>query len=359
VLEVDITKILPGFKLDISFSANQEILAILGPSGSGKTMTLQCIAGLTQPDEGYIKLNDKILFDSNSKINLSPQMRKVGLVFQNYALFPHINVYENIAYGIRHLTKPEIKERISNLLKKMNISELSQRYPRQLSGGQQQRVALARALAPEPEVLLLDEPFSALDTQVKERLEIELLSLQNFYKGDILLVTHNLAEGYKMASKIAIYDSGRIIQCDRKQRVIGSPANHSAARLTGVRNLFKGTIIGFEDKYVLVMITELEEKIRVELKGLINPALNKSVTVGIRPEYIHLSDHPVENTLRCVVDRMLEGISTVDCFFYLQGKAGARHWIEAILSKPDAERISKGQEYFLHLHPEHINIFSD
>jgi molybdate transport system ATP-binding protein len=358
-LEVNIKRILPGFKLDISFSSDQEILAILGPSGSGKTMTLQCIAGLTQPDEGFIRINDKVLYDSTSKINLSPQMRKVGLVFQNYALFPHINVYDNIAYGINHLSKTEIKERINGLLKKMNISELSRRYPRQLSGGQQQRVALARAIAPEPEILLLDEPFSALDTRVKERLEMELLSLQNFYKGNILLVTHNLAEGYKLASKIAIYDSGRIIQCDSKQKVIGSPANHTVARLTGVRNLFKGTVIEIEEKHILVMIPELEQKVRVELKGMLNPALNQSVTIGIRPEYVHLSDNPVENTLKCVVDRMIEGIASVDCFFFLQGRAGASHWIEAILSRSDAERIVRDQEYYLHLHPEHINIFGD
>jgi ABC-type Fe3+/spermidine/putrescine transport system ATPase subunit len=167
-----------------------------------------------------------------------------------------------------------------------------------------------------------------------------------------------LAEGYKLASKIAIYDSGHIIQCDSKQKVIDSPANHTAARLTGVRNLFKGTIVGIEEKHVLVKIPELEECIRVELKGNMLPALNQSVTVGIRPEYVHLSDNPVENTLKCVIDRMIEGISTVDCFFYQKGKTGDMHWIEAILSRSDAERIVNGHEYFLHLHPDHINIFS-
>jgi molybdate transport system ATP-binding protein len=359
VLEVSIKRTLPGFKLDISFSIDQEILAILGPSGSGKTMTMHCIAGLTQPDEGLIKLNNKILYDSTHKINLSPQMRKVGFVFQNYALFPHLTVNENIAYGIRYLTQPEIKEKVDQLLEAMNIHELDQRYPRQLSGGQQQRVALARALAPEPEILLLDEPFSALDTQVKERLELELLSLQNYYKGNILLVTHNLTEGYKMASKIAVYDSGRIIQCDSKQTVITSPANHAVARLTGVRNLFKGTIVEIQKDSLLVLVPELDEKIRVEPKGILNPVLDQQVTIGIRPEYVHLSDNPVENTLKCVVDRIVEGISTADCFFYVHSKTGSRHWIEAILSKSDLERISVGREYYLHLHPEHLNIFQD
>jgi molybdate transport system ATP-binding protein len=180
-----------------------------------------------------------------------------------------------------------------------------------------------------------------------------------FYKGNILFVTHNLAEGYKIASKIAIYDSGRIIQCDAKQKVISSPANHTVARLTGVRNLFKGTIIEINQNIVMVTVPELEQIFRIELKGSLNPVLNQSVTVGIRPEYIHLSDYPVENTLKCVVDRMIDGISSVDCFFYIQGKTGATHWIEAILSKSDAERIRLGETSQLHFHPEHMNIFSN
>ncbi len=359
MLEVRVKKKMPEFSLDVAFSINQEILAILGPSGSGKTMTLHCIAGLITPDEGYIKLNDRVLFDSSDGINLPPQIRKTGFVFQNYALFHHLTVEQNIAYGIRHLPQREVKERVTQLLDKMNIKRLGHRFPRQLSAGQQQRVAVARALAPEPEVLLLDEPFSALDSMVKERLQLELQSLQQFYKGNMLFVTHDLAEGYKLSSKIAIYDNGHIVQCDKKETVIDSPANHTAARLTGVRNLFKGTVIALEEKQALVVIPELEGKVRIDLKGNINLKLNQSVTVGIRPEYVHLSDYPVENTFRCVVNRIIERISSFDCFFYVQGKAGARHWIEAILSKSDGERVYVGQEYYLHMHPEHLNVFSD
>jgi molybdate transport system ATP-binding protein len=150
MLEVRLKKKLPGFSLDVSFSANHEILAILGPSGSGKTMTLQCIAGLLKPDEGYIKLNDKVLLDSDKGTNLPAQMRKVGFVFQNYALFPHLTVNQNIGYGIRHLPAQEINNRVTELLDKMNIQKLGHRYPKQLSAGQQQRVAVARALATEP-----------------------------------------------------------------------------------------------------------------------------------------------------------------------------------------------------------------
>jgi molybdate transport system ATP-binding protein len=359
VLEVRIRKKIPEFTLDIAFSVNQEILAILGPSGSGKTMTLHCIAGIITPDEGYIKLNDRVLFDSSAGINLPPQVRRTGFVFQNYALFHHLTVEQNIAYGIRHLPAQDRKERVAQLIEKMHIKRLGHRYPGQLSAGQQQRVAVARALAPEPEVLLLDEPFSALDSMVKDRLQLELQSLQNFYKGNMLFVTHDLAEGYKLSSKIAIYESGRIVQCDKKEKVIDSPANHTAARLTGVRNLFKGTVTAIEETQALVNIPELADEVRVDLNGMTNLTLNQNVTVGIRPEYIHLSDYPVENTFRCVVDRVIERISSYDCFFYVPGKTGARHWIEAILPKSDGERICIGQQYLLHMHPEHLNIFSD
>ena len=172
MLEVNIKRSLPGFTLSVNFSINQEILAILGPSGSGKTMTLQCIAGLLRPDEGLIKLNNKTLLDTRNHVSLKPRARGVGFVFQNYALFPHYTVEDNIAYGMSQLPKDYVKTRVGELMDKMHLTGLGHRFPRQLSAGQQQRVALARAIAPEPELLLLDEPFSALDSQVKERLEL-------------------------------------------------------------------------------------------------------------------------------------------------------------------------------------------
>ena len=165
---------------------DQEIMAILGPSGCGKTMTLKCIAGLMTPDQGKIILNEQALFDSQQGINLPARERNIGFLFQNYALFPHLTVHENIAFGIKSLPAAQRNERVQQLLSKVRMERFGHRYPAQLSGGQQQRVALARALAPEPEVLLLDEPFSALDTQVKERLEAELLEIQADFQGHVL-----------------------------------------------------------------------------------------------------------------------------------------------------------------------------
>jgi molybdate transport system ATP-binding protein len=359
LLEVRLKKTLPGFELDVAFAVDREILAILGPSGSGKTMTLQCIAGLVRPDEGYIKINDKVLLDSTEGICVPPRLRKVGFVFQNYALFPHFAVRDNIAYGIRHLPRPEREAKVGQLLEKMNIASLGHRYPRQLSAGQQQRVALARALATEPEVLLLDEPFSALDTQVKERLELELMALQSYYGGNVLLVTHNLAEGYKLASKIAVYESGRVVQCDNKSRVIGSPANRTVARLTGVRNLMRGTIVKIDNGTVSVSIPELGGVIKVARRDAGAYTEGKEVTIGIRPEFIHITDSPGENTFTCTADRIVESISLTECYFHVDAEGPSRHWIEVSLPRLQGRCFQEGQNCFVFLPPEHVTLIAD
>jgi molybdate transport system ATP-binding protein len=354
VLEVRVKKKIPEFILDVAFSVNQEILAILGPSGSGKTMTLHCIAGLINPDEGYIKLNDRVLFDSTAGINLPPQVRKVGFVFQNYALFHHLTVEQNIAYGIRHLPQKEVNEKVSQLLEKMNIKRLGHRYPRQLSAGQQQRVAVARALAPEPEVLLLDEPFSALDSLVKERLQLELQSLQRFYKGNMLFVTHDLIEGYKLSSKIAVYETGHIIQCDEKEKVIASPSNHTVAKLTGYKNLLEGTVVEIKDSNAWVKVPELGGNIKALIKNALNLAINQHVTIGIRPEYIGLMNRTGENTFLCTLDRIAEGVATTNYYFHVNSVTSSGHYIMAIISKSGESPIHEGEECYLYLPPEHV-----
>jgi molybdate transport system ATP-binding protein len=356
MLEVRIKRKLYGFTLDVAFSVNQEILAILGPSGSGKTMTLQCIAGLLNPDEGYIKLNDKVLLDSARGVNLPAQTRKVGFVFQNYALFPHLTVNQNISYGIRHLSAKAAKDRVIELLEKMNIQRLGERYPRQLSAGQQQRVAVARALAPEPEVLLLDEPFSALDSMVKERLQLELQTLQRFYKGIILFVTHDLTEGYKLSSKIAVFESGRIVQHDDKEKVVGCPSNHTVARLVGFKNLMEGCVTASDKSTAQIHVPELGGSLSAIIPQNMILTINQRVTVGIRPEYLQVRNKPDENTFACTLDRTVEGITAMNCYFHADAVGATRHYIMAILSRSDS--IHEGQSKYLHLPPEHVVIIT-
>ena len=359
MLEVRIRKTLPGFKLEAAFSIDHDMLVILGPSGSGKTMTLQCIAGLIPPDEGYIGLNGRILLDSASGINLTAQLRRVGFVFQNYALFPHLTVYDNIAFGICHLTRQEIAERVDQLIRKMNLQELGHRYPRQLSAGQQQRVAVARALAPEPEVLLLDEPFSALDAQVKERLENELLAIQQFYKGDVLFVTHDLTEAYKLCSKIAVYESGHILQFDSKQGVIEGPSCPTVASLTGVRNLMDGVVTNLKEANAWVAVPGLNEPLRINLKNGVAFKQNQSVTVGIRPEYVYVTDNPGENTFLSTVDLAIEGVANINYCFCLQGNGTAnKRYLEANLLKQETPWLLSGQKCYLYLPPERLFIMT-
>ncbi|MGK7957496.1 MAG: molybdate ABC transporter permease subunit, partial [Crocosphaera sp.] len=198
-LIVDIQKKLPGFTLNVSFSSNQLPLGLLGGSGAGKSFILRCIAGLETPDNGCIILNGRVLFDSRRGINVPIRDRRVGFLFQNYALFPHLTVAQNIAFGLpKTLSSLAIRQRVESQLMAVQLQGLGDRYPQELSGGQQQRVALARALASEPDILLLDEPFSALDTYLRDQLEKLLrLSLIHF-PGATLFVSHNLEEAYRI-----------------------------------------------------------------------------------------------------------------------------------------------------------------
>lgn len=193
MLEVQIYKKLAEFDLDVSFQVNDNILGLMGASGSGKSMTLKCIAGIETPDQGRIVLNDRVLFDSEKKINVPIQKRNVGYMFQSYALFPNMDVYENISVGLRARKVKDVDIVAQKVMKQFQISELASRYSKQLSGGQRQRVALARLMAYEPDVLLLDEPFSALDEDLKEDLLRELKSELQISKP-VVFVSHNKEE---------------------------------------------------------------------------------------------------------------------------------------------------------------------
>ena len=193
MLEVQIYKKLAEFDLDVSFQVNDNILGLMGASGSGKSMTLKCIAVIETPEQGRIVLNARGLFDSEKKINVPIQKRNVGYMFQSYALFPNMNVYENISVGLRARKVKDVDIVAQKVMKQFQISELASRYPNQLSGGQRQRVALARLMAYEPDVLLLDEPFSALDEDLKEDLLRELKSELQISKP-VIFVSHNKEE---------------------------------------------------------------------------------------------------------------------------------------------------------------------
>ena len=236
LLKVNIQKKLKEFDLDVDFELKKGCLGILGPSGCGKSMTLKSIAGIVDPDDGIISLTmdeETVYFDSDKKINLKPQKRNVGYLFQNYALFPNMTVEENVAIG---LSKNDDGKIVSEMIKRFHLEGLEKRYPRQLSGGQQQRVALARILAYGPDVILLDEPFSALDTYLKEQLRIELVNMLKDFYGFSILVTHDRDEAFQFCDELLILDQGKIIARGETHEIFENPKKVEVARLTGCKN---------------------------------------------------------------------------------------------------------------------------
>ncbi|MBQ9159866.1 MAG: ATP-binding cassette domain-containing protein [Methanobrevibacter sp.] len=297
LLKVDIRKELKEFDLDVSFELKHGRLGILGPSGCGKSMTLKSIAGIVDPDEGIISLNtgdETLYFDSKNKINLKPQDRNVGYLFQNYALFPNMTVEENIAIG---LSKDEGGNTVSEMIKRFQLEGLEKRYPRQLSGGQQQRVALARIMAYSPDVILLDEPFSAMDTFLKEQLRIELSNSLNDFDGFSIMVTHDRDEAFQFCDELIVLDQGKIIAKGDTYEIFENPKKVQVARLTGCKNISKIEII---DDYHL---KSLDWGVTLETSKEISPNITH---IGIRAhDFVPASENDV-NVLDTTNSTLLE-----------------------------------------------------
>ena len=273
LLKVDIQKKLREFDLEVDFELKKRRLGILGPSGCGKSMTLKSIAGIIDPDKGIVSLNtdgEITYFDSNKKINLKPQDRNVGYLFQNYALFPNMTVEENVAAG---LSKNHDEKRVSEMIKRFHLEGLEKRYPRQLSGGQQQRVALARILAYGPDVILLDEPFSAMDTFLKEQLRLELANLLKGFEGFSIMVTHDRDEAFQFCDELIVLDKGKIIAKGDTHEIFENPRKVQVARLTGCKNISKVEII---DDY---HIKSIDWDVVLEVSEKISPNITH---IGIR-----------------------------------------------------------------------------
>ncbi|GDZ94975.1 molybdate ABC transporter, inner membrane subunit [Planktothrix agardhii CCAP 1459/11A] len=295
-LLVDIEKQLANFKLKVAFTSGQETLGILGGSGSGKSMTLRCLAGVETPTRGRIVLNGRTLFDADQQINLPCHQRRVSLVFQNYALFPHLTIAQNIAFGLDHLPKLLRQQQVTQQLTIMELEGLGDRFPHQISGGQQQRVALARALAIEPELLLLDEPFSALDTHLRSQMEQQLLATLTSYRGITLFVTHNLEEAYRLCANLMVMSGGLAIASGTKHQIFEHPQTVRVAQLTGCKNFSRAVIQGANS----VTATDWDVTLQV-LEAIPNSLTN----IGIRAHQIKIttnSDFPDtvgDNTYPC------------------------------------------------------------
>ncbi|MFH7244790.1 MAG: molybdate ABC transporter permease subunit [Spirulina sp.] len=362
-LEVDIHKALATFPLAVRFVAGPESLGILGASGSGKSMTLRCIAGVETPDQGRIVLNGRVLFDSQLGINVPSHQRRVGLLFQTYGLFPHLTIADNIGFGLRHLPRRERQQQVSGWLSAMHLQGLGHRYPQHISGGQQQRVALARALAPNPEVLLLDEPLSALDTYLRSQVEQQLIATLSTYPGLALFVTHNLEEVFRVCPQVMVMAAGQAIAQGSRHGVFEQPGSPIAAQITGCKNFSRATprsahSLSAEDWGCTLTVAA--------------PLPNTLSQVGFRAHQIDFVDHPhLPNTFPAWVVFTSETPHRMTLFLKLHHppEAGNRsnpaittapYDLQAEVYKEKWQILqSRPFPWYVHLAPERILLLSD
>ncbi|MBI5969825.1 MAG: ABC transporter ATP-binding protein [Deltaproteobacteria bacterium] len=284
-IRFDLKKSIAGFDIDASLSLEEELMVLFGPSGAGKTLLLKLIAGIIKPDKGTVAIRGDKVFDSGERIDVPMRGRRVGFVFQDYALFPHMTIGENIAYGIPEKKDALAAEAVRGLVDLMRLTGLEQRYPREISGGQRQRAALARTLAAKPGILLLDEPFSALDYQVREKLRADLLRIHEVYPVTTLLVTHDLEEAFMLGARIAVINHGRIEQVGPREEVFYRPVTRNVARFIGFKNIFDGVVAGIDANGLIIHNSDMGA-VRADAPSGGGVAVGGRVTFCIRPEDI-------------------------------------------------------------------------
>jgi ABC-type Fe3+/spermidine/putrescine transport system ATPase subunit len=337
---------------DVSFSVRDgELFSLLGPSGCGKTTTLRTIAGFVEADSGHVFFDDRCIDD------LSPQARNVGFVFQNVALFPHLNVRDNIAFGLesRRWQERDIERRVTELVDLTRLQGLEKRYPRGLSGGQQQRVALARALASKPTVLLLDEPLASLDANLKDSLKSEVKRIQRETGVTTIYVTHDQNEAFSVSETIAIMNEGKVLQKGTPFQIYGRPDSDFVARFLGVSNFYRGRVTKVTKRGSII---ELDGK--EVLAGTLPKKQGDPLTFFIRPENVHISleeasaEHNVfKGTLRFV---SFQG-------FYVRAKVDTDIGpfdIVSLTGSIDTEKLEErlGRPVYLHFDPDDVAVAS-
>lgn len=264
-------------------AAGFSVTALFGPSGCGKTTVLRCLAGLERPQQGRIVWGSDVWLDGRRGIHRNPAERNIGFLFQEYALFPHLTVAQNVAYGLRRQAAAERLPIVKNLLDRFEIGGLQQRYPHEISGGQQQRVALARTLARQPRLLLLDEPLSALDTALREQMRRELRSLLSDFAIPMFLVTHDRQEVIALADHLIVMDEGRILQSGAVNELFARPGDERVARMVGVETLHPGRVVGRSSGTLTVQVG------RATLIALANGRVDENVLICIRADDVELA----------------------------------------------------------------------
>jgi len=293
-----------GFHLDIAFEAGRGVTVLYGPSGSGKTLTLDAIAGFVKPSAGRIMLHDRILFDAASGVNLTPQKRECGYVFQNEALFPHMTLRQNLAFAAHQLPRLERHRSIAEMLDRFRLTELAGRYPRELSGGQKQRGSIARALIARPKMILLDEPGRGLDSVLQSELRTVIREMKAALTVPIMLVTHDAGECFELADQVLIADAGKIVHRGAPMELLRNPGTPAVAKLLGDFNIYEAEVLALDPARQTSRLRMMNQEWNgPHLRGCFK---GDRVTLCARPEELKIATKPGDNRVRVETARTTE-----------------------------------------------------
>jgi len=335
------------FALDLSFTVTPGITIVFGPSGAGKTTLLDCIAGLTTPDSGKIAVGDRVLFDHAHGTNLPVQNRKIGYVFQDLALFPHLTVRKNVEYGLAGVNGSERRKKSDAILESFRIAHLRDRKPREISGGERQRVALARALVTDPCVLLLDEPLAALDAATKSKIIDDLRAWNAAHAIPILYVTHNREEVFALGDRVLVLENGRIIADGTPHAVMAAPRRESLAQLIGFENIFHAVVAAAHEDRGTMTCRIANSNVELETP-LVRAETGSTLLVGIRAGDILLATvQPTGLSARNVIPGRLLSLAQRDVIVVVQVNCGVEMEVHLTLAARDSLQLQPGREVWL------------
>ncbi len=335
------------FELDVSASFAPGITILFGPSGAGKTTLLDCIAGLVRPDAGRIKIAEKILFDGGLGINISPQVRRVGYVFQDLALFPHLSVQDNIQYGMSSLHTEERKRRSNAVLKSFRIAHLHSRRPREISGGERQRVALARALVVDPRILLLDEPLAALDAPTKSKILDDLRAWNQAHGIPVVYVTHSREEVFALGEQVMVLENGKSIAEGTPHQVMGAPRRETVAQLAGFENIFDAAVTSAHEERGTMVCQLTGSTVELETP-LVRADVGSVLRVGVRAGDILLASlQPAGLSARNVIPATVVSMAQRDVIAVARVNCGVEMEVHLTLAARDSLQLQPGKEVWL------------
>ena len=335
------------FELDLSISLAPGITILFGPSGAGKTTLLDCIAGLVRPDEGRIATSEKILFDRARGINVSPQLRRVGYVFQDLALFPHLTVQGNVEYGLSRLGREPRRRRSAAILESFRIAPLHLRRPGEISGGERQRVALARALVIDPAILLLDEPLAALDAATKSKIVDDLRAWNQEHRIPIVYVTHSREEVFALGERVIVLENGRPVAQGTPHQVMSAPRLETVAQLAGFENIFDATVIAAHEERGTMACQLSGSKVELETP-LVRAEVGSALRVGVRAGDILLASlQPSGLSARNILPGKVISLAQRDVIVVAKVNCGVEMEVHLTLAARDSLQLQPGREVWL------------